>query len=542
MGSVPRAKKLESWELYKSIGQPRHVVAPMVDQSELAWRIISRLHGADLCYTPMFHAGLFAGQHSAKYQQEYFGIAEGEEGSAIIDRPLIAQFCAHDPEVLLKAASILADKGLVDAVDLNLGCPQGIAKRGRYGAFLMEEPELIESLISALHKRLSVPVTAKFRCFDTTERTVEYARMLERAGAQILTLHGRTREQKGQLTGLADWRKIEAVKRAVKVPVFANGNILTSADVTRCIAQTGVQGVMSAEGNLYNPFLFLPNSSRSDAYLKSLPDYLSQPLAALETDTDRQAYTTATHASVLHMARQYLTIVMHLKTQTGTSAVKSHLFRMWQHFLNEDDFVPLRNELGDGTKRATLDRQGKLKALLELVDEVEQTFARRGVTGIAPYVTLQEGEKPPVWYCHSRLRPLIAQDPIRDSAEPDAKRTKLHTTLLSEAKPCVGPSCRAMAAARCSKGTCAACCSRVPKEGATSDEEAYALCEAHAEKAAKHKEKRESKRLNKQLAKERHASQHGKISQNRTTPTAAAAADTGLPLETDQPGAEPATV
>lgn len=132
-----------------------------------------------------------------------------------MDRPLVAQFCAHDPVALLAGAKAI--EHTVDAVDINLGCPQEIARKGRYGAFLMDDWPLIHSLskyifarmyslqssttaVSTLHEGLNVPVTAKFRVFETVEKTVEYAKMLESAGAQILTCHGRLREQRGQNT------------------------------------------------------------------------------------------------------------------------------------------------------------------------------------------------------------------------------------------------------------------------------------------------------------------------------------------------------
>lgn len=215
-----------------------------------------------LAYTPMFHARLF--EETPKYRESHFqSTVSAEDPSALhldgnpaFDRPLFVQFCANDPAHLLAAARHAAP--YCDAVDLNLGCPQGIARKGHYGAFLQEDQDLIFRLINNLHNNLSVPVTAKIRVLETKEKTLAYAKMVLDAGASIVTVHGRRREQKGHLTGVADWSYIRYLRENLpkETVIFANGNVLQPGDVERCLEATGADAVMSAEGNLSDPAIF----------------------------------------------------------------------------------------------------------------------------------------------------------------------------------------------------------------------------------------------------------------------------------------------
>jgi tRNA-dihydrouridine synthase len=125
----------------------------------------------------------------------------------------------------------------------------------------MDEVDLLVEIVSTMVKGLSIPVTCKVRIYKDYDRTINLCEALVNAGASLLTVHGRTREEKGQLVREPDWQTIARIKqhfanRAVPIPIIANGGIECLEDIERCIAVTGADGVMSSEGILENPALF----------------------------------------------------------------------------------------------------------------------------------------------------------------------------------------------------------------------------------------------------------------------------------------------
>lgn len=152
----------------------------------------------------------------------------------------------------------------------------------------MDDLLLVRSLVERLAGNLSVPVSCKIRIFPNLEDTLAYARMLEEAGCSLIAVHGRTRDQKDGKSIRADWSAIKEVKRALSIPVLANGNIRCLDDVHECLQETGADGVLSAESLLENPALFAgyqltDDTASNEVDVEELSEmYLDQPKLFLE--------------------------------------------------------------------------------------------------------------------------------------------------------------------------------------------------------------------------------------------------------------------
>ncbi|GMM27768.1 tRNA dihydrouridine synthase [Martiniozyma asiatica (nom. inval.)] len=330
----------EGRALFESLGSPKKIVAPMVDGSELGWRIMSRRYGAELCYSPMIHSRLFV--EDRKYREQFICPQDGQRG---LDRPLIIQFCANDPDILLQAAKHVVGK--CDAVDINFGCPQGIAKKGHYGSFLMDEWNLVYSLINKLAVELGdeLPVTAKIRVFDDWAKSLEYAKMCLRAGAKFLTVHGRTREMKGQKTGLANWKLVNYLRSNLPegVVFISNGNILYPDDINRCIENIGCDAVMSAESNLCNPGVFWTKNDDIDRMFPRVDKFM----------------------------REYFDVVKECGGVESKRCMKTHIFKALRVFL--PIHTDIRTQISQLTKNSTMEEVEKVIIAIEkAVEEIYQ--------------------------------------------------------------------------------------------------------------------------------------------------------------------------
>ena len=195
------------------------------------------------------------------------GLGHGRMKMESLDRetgPVGVQLFDHRPGAMAEAARLAEASGAF-LIDINMGCPvKKIARKGG-GSGLIRDPDLAARIVDTVAAAVRIPVTVKTRLGwcggepghgldrDHEPHAVTWCRRLGNAGAQLLTLHGRTREQ--GFTGNADWAAIAVVKQALNIPVIANGDIRSPEDARRCLEITGADGVMVGRGTMGAPWL-----------------------------------------------------------------------------------------------------------------------------------------------------------------------------------------------------------------------------------------------------------------------------------------------
>lgn len=221
-------------------------LAPMAGVSDLAYRVIAKKMGASLTTAEMVSAkGLYYRNEKTK---EMLKIAPDEH-------PVALQLFGSDPDIMARGAKIMEQAG-PDFIDINMGCPmQKVVKNGD-GSALMKNIPLAAAVIRAMVKAVQTPVTVKMRLgwSRDTLNAVELAQAAEEAGAAAITVHGRTRED--FYTGKADWKEIQKVVDAVKIPVIGNGDVTDGKSAKDLMEETGCVAVAIGRAAWGNPWIF----------------------------------------------------------------------------------------------------------------------------------------------------------------------------------------------------------------------------------------------------------------------------------------------
>lgn len=227
-------------------------LAPMAGIADLAFRELCVQYGAAYTVSEMV---------SSK------GLTMGDKKSAQLltlgnDRPAGAQIFGDDPEIMAKAAVKCLDFN-PDIIDINMGCPAPKIAMNGGGASLMKKPELAYEITKAVVQAVDIPVTVKIRkgWDEESVNAVEMAELVEKAGASAVAVHGRTRQQ--MYSGSVDFDIIAQVKKAVGIPVIANGDIKDEQSAAIMLEKTNADAIMIGRGALGNPWVF----SKINAYL-----------------------------------------------------------------------------------------------------------------------------------------------------------------------------------------------------------------------------------------------------------------------------------
>ncbi len=250
-------------------------LAPMAGITDLPFRLICKQYNASLLYTEMINAKAVC--YEDKNTFEMLMVEEKE-------KPVAVQIFGNEPEFMINATRILSSLNRFSLIDINMGCPAPKVVKSGDGSALMKTPRLAFEIAEKVKSSTTLPVTVKFRkgWDDKNINAIEFGKLMQEAGVDAVTLHGRTREQ--YYSGKADWDIIRDLKRALDIPVIANGDINSFESAEAILSHTKADALMIGRGAQGNPFIF-----------KEVYDYMKDNTLPMHIESKMRIETALKH-------------------------------------------------------------------------------------------------------------------------------------------------------------------------------------------------------------------------------------------------------
>ncbi len=227
------------------MGFPLLIQAPLSGYTDSPFRRIVKEYGADVVYSEMISSiGI------VKHQKKSISLGYFKEE----ERPIFLQIFGESPEIMGNAAVILVEKFSPDGIDINMGCPVKKVVKSGGGSALLKDLSLIRKIVKRVRDVVKCSLSVKIRSGWDEDESLKIAKVIEDAGADILVIHPRTRQQ--FFSGNADWEIVKRIKSNISIKVIGNGDIRLDSQAKELYEYTGVDGIMIGRESLEKPYIF----------------------------------------------------------------------------------------------------------------------------------------------------------------------------------------------------------------------------------------------------------------------------------------------